>query len=300
MNCAAKIHCVDVLIRDNRLDFMSFECNCINNQYQHYTQNGAWPPDTTQMCIDFINCLQDQHSVSSHLMVSLAVAIGQQSPIETGDEDDSGDSDGSDKNTRDDDRDDDRDVNRDDRDAGDHDRDSNSRIGKLFVEEKASKPWRVMHAPAGKMSGKMCFEPSDTTYDALIECRCLGDLTNICGNALVTDQVACLFDHACMHQDVCPDWKAANCPYHAIASSFNESFIQERTLRHQIFLTGDKEDTASSNLPGYIDASGSSRLHDRLLDRTAAFTQNNLEIQDKHDLSEESVDGSVLGKCTTD
>jgi hypothetical protein len=81
-----------------------------------------------------------------------------------------------------------------------------------------------------------CFRPSNNTYAAMVECECLGDLVNICGESLVEDTVGCLFDHACRHPKVCNNWKKSNCPYSALQLQY-ASDIQEQTLLHHLFPT---------------------------------------------------------------
>jgi hypothetical protein len=70
---------------------------------------------------------------------------------------------------------------------------------------------------------------------------------------------------------------------------------KQRTSNHS-----SKFPKPNRKLPALIDSSGSPRLRDPLLDRANAPTQNNLELQIHHDQSAESLDVTVLAKCTSD
>jgi hypothetical protein len=189
-HCASRAECVDRL-NLNVGQFIRFQCKCIDEHYKDYLHTGGqWPSETTQMCIDFIECLQGEHSIAERLVVNMARAIG---------------------------------------------RDIMNAHGNGLVEEKALK----VNAQVATTS--TCFEPSNATYAALVECECLDDLIAVCGAALVEDTVACLFEHACGHSKVCGDWKASHCPYSALQMQYS-SDVQERNLLQQLFPKTNKDE----------------------------------------------------------
>jgi hypothetical protein len=85
-------------------------------------------------------------------------------------------------------------------------------------------------------TGEECFQPSNLTFAALVECQCLEDLVAICGDPLVEDAVGCLFNHACDHPKVCSDWKSSNCQHGGL-----------------LMLSGRQESTHPSQLPPISD-----------------------------------------------
>jgi hypothetical protein len=283
-HCADRVACVDNL--DLSVEqFVTFQCECIDQHYEQYRKDGDWPSETPQMCKDFIVCLQTQHTMSSRVVVSLARALGQQQAS-----------------------------------------------GSVLVEEKSIRATgKVMPviAAANKdpdfLLASECFEPTDSSYDALVECDCLKDLVHVCGESLVEDTVGCLFHHACDHSRVCQDWKDSHCHDSSLQMS---SSIQESTLLRQLFPADDQEKrhfqgkgmtfvqfqrTASSwgltaeaqkgmwdSLEKESNRSLSSeqqhRLRDPLIDRSAVLTRSDFQSQD----DAESVDAALLGKCVSD
>jgi hypothetical protein len=314
-DCSARTACVEDLNLDIE-DFVRFQCKCIDEHYEEFRRNGSWPAETTQKCKDFIGCLKNQHSISSRLVVSLARAIGKQNSAGNG--------------------------------------------GGLFEEKSLRANGMVTHATTP--ANEACFRPSNMSLAALVECDCLEDLVQICGQSLVEDTVGCLFDHACSVGKVCDDWKALNCPHHASHSEEllllrqlfpaideamdgkqnegvekdkemadlealrvkkqNEVVAKQKEIikeQNEVFeideemaairLKKQKASQRSSNLPkpnhklpASIDSSGSSSVRDLLTPRgrAKASAQNNLQLQGNHDLSAESLDATLLGKCTAD
>jgi hypothetical protein len=275
-HCATRADCVKELNLDIS-HFIEFQCKCIDDHYQEYLDTGEWPSETTQMCRDFIECLQGKHSIAERLVVNMARVLGKANAFG-------------------------------------------------LMEEKAS---GVNEQVATTTT---CFEPSNATYAALVECECLEDLIAICGGSLVEDTVGCLFEHACNHSKVCGDWKASHCPYSALQMQYS-SDAQERTLLQQLFPKADKDERlwqgqglklpqferTMSHLgltgitPGQVKSLWDSletdllgnRSHE-LLDfketrRSPLSTRNlkhNGDLND--DLRSQSLDATVLGKCTAD
>jgi hypothetical protein len=174
-----------------------------------------------------------------------------------------------------------------------------------------------------------CFEPSNETYAALVECECLEDLIEVCGGSLVEDTAGCLFEHACNHSKVCGDWKASNCPYSALQMAYS-SDVQERTLLQQLFPKANKDERLwqgqSMKLPQFERAMShlgltpeqikslwdgldpdllGNRSHELLNieeTRRSPLSNRNLKHNDdlNDDMSSQNLDATLLGKCTSD
>jgi hypothetical protein len=280
-HCASRAVCVDDLDLP-AVDFVTFQCKCIDQHYKDYIEDSAWPSETPQKCKDFIACLQNEHTMSSRLAVSLAKALGSH--------------------------------------------------GGGLVEEKslgATGTLMPTTTPASQdpdsLLANECFEPSNSTFASLVECGCMKDLLDACGDPLVEDAEDCLVKHACKHSGVCQDWKDSKCGEGALQM---RSGLRDRTLLHQLFLTGDNEqrrfqgtgmtfaqlqlavaswgltsevlkalwDSLDTESNTSLPTERKHRLLDPLRDRTATLTQNSLHSQD----DVKSLDAAVLGKCTAD
>merc|ERR1719181_1007275 len=73
-----------------------------------------------------------------------------------------------------------------------------------------------------------CIDLSNSTIIvALLECECIPDLIQLCGDPLLNNvtfasQKQCLSEHACTHADVCQTWKDAHCVGGTIPTSLLE------------------------------------------------------------------------------
>jgi hypothetical protein len=224
--CSTRAQCVDDLSLDIA-DFISFQCECVDNHYAEYIKTGGeWPAETSQMCKDFIQCLQSKHDMRERIMVSIARAIGRQDSSGVGEQSSNGTTGAA--------------LGQENSSEVGQESGNTTAAAAAAVGQLRRRRRRKREEAAS--ASENCFEPSNLTYVALVECRCLKDLVDTCGNVLVEDTVGCLFKHACQHQDVCTDWKAVNCHYRA---SQMHSGSQEHALLRQLFPTHEEATWAS-------------------------------------------------------